>query len=143
MQYCKMAIHLTIILFIKSHYYFPLNYMTWHMNTTKICQQRRIRITHFNERQKIPHFFPRYINFPKFSEIWPWINWIWNQSKWEDYYYTVLFAKSLSHYFSFFLIVLSFFPSPFCEEGGTDNYFLNCWELFSCYLRNSAVASDL
>lgn len=97
-----------------------------------------------------PHFFPRYINFPKFSENWPWINWIWNQSKWKDYYYTVLFAKSLSHYFSFFLIMLSFFLLLFVKREEltiifwiAESYFHVTWKFQQWHLTCKCSAHHL
>lgn len=108
------------------------------------CQQRRQSESLTLMKGRIARIFSQKCWI---YENWPWINWTWNPSQLKDYYYIVLLVKSAYHYFFLFSCTAFFFPSAafffFHKDEWSDNYFLNCWELFSCYLEISAVTPCL
>lgn len=119
-------------------------------NITMTCQQRRKLESLTLMEGKVACIFSQKCWI---YENWLWINWTWNPSQWKDFYYIALLVKSPYHYFFLFPCTAFFFPSTafffsflsffFCKDEWSDNYFLNCWELCSCYLKISTMTPCL
>lgn len=108
-------------------------------------------ITHFNGRQNISHFFPRQVDFIRNGFLKIDLELIGHEISLSEKIIIILcyLLNQPITIFSLFLGRLSFFLllflgvgglGFFCKKEGSDNYFLNCWELFSCYVKISAVA---
>lgn len=88
---------------------------------------------------RISHFFPRKVDFIQNFYLKIDFELIGHEISLNHKLIKTLFClpNQPTGILPFFLVRFSFFLLLFCR----DNYFLNCWEHFSCYLKISTVVS--